>query len=85
MVVIIKVVIHMWGIEQLLEVVDKWNYMEYFLIYDMKVFWLYHYPLSLLMLQFPTVSHPQTLERRYLGIIDAALLDLLKVRRAERI
>lgn len=38
MVVIIKVVIHMWGIEQLLEVVDKWNYMEYFLIYDIKVF-----------------------------------------------
>uniref|UniRef100_I3J522 Cyclin-dependent kinase-like 5 n=1 Tax=Oreochromis niloticus TaxID=8128 RepID=I3J522_ORENI len=29
-------------------------------------------------LRFPTVSHPQTLERRYLGIIDAALLDLLK-------
>lgn len=27
--VIIKVVIHMWGIEQLLEVVDKWNYMEW--------------------------------------------------------
>lgn len=37
------------------------------------------------MLQFPTVSHPQTLERRYLGIIDAALLDLLKVRRAEQL
>ncbi|XP_030582887.1 cyclin-dependent kinase-like 5 isoform X2 [Archocentrus centrarchus] len=29
-------------------------------------------------LRFPTVSHPQTLERRYLGIIDGALLDLLK-------
>ncbi|XP_077390538.1 cyclin-dependent kinase-like 5 isoform X3 [Festucalex cinctus] len=29
-------------------------------------------------LRFPTVNHPQTLERRYLGIIGGALLDLLK-------
>ncbi|KAE8294471.1 Cyclin-dependent kinase-like 5 [Larimichthys crocea] len=29
-------------------------------------------------LRFPAVSHPQTLERRYLGIIGGALLDLLK-------
>lgn len=29
--------------------------------------------------QFPAVNHPQTLERRYLGIIGGALLDLLKV------
>ncbi|XP_061593894.1 cyclin-dependent kinase-like 5 isoform X1 [Cololabis saira] len=29
-------------------------------------------------LRFPTVSHPQTLERRYLGIIGGGLLDLLK-------
>lgn len=33
------------------------------------------------MLQFPTVSHPQTLERRYLGIINGLMLDLMKVRR----
>ena len=31
-------------------------------------------------LQFPAVNHPQTLERRYLGIISGALLDLMKVR-----
>ncbi|XP_061681613.1 cyclin-dependent kinase-like 5 isoform X1 [Syngnathoides biaculeatus] len=29
-------------------------------------------------LRFPTVNHPQTLERRYLGIIGGAVLDLLK-------
>ncbi|XP_077964875.1 cyclin-dependent kinase-like 5 isoform X2 [Gasterosteus aculeatus] len=29
-------------------------------------------------LRFPAVNHPQTLERRYLGIIGGALLDLLK-------
>uniref|UniRef100_A0A1A7Y133 Cyclin-dependent kinase-like 5 n=1 Tax=Iconisemion striatum TaxID=60296 RepID=A0A1A7Y133_9TELE len=29
-------------------------------------------------LRFPAVSHPQTLERRYLGIIGGGLLDLLK-------
>ncbi|XP_076582627.1 cyclin-dependent kinase-like 5 isoform X3 [Chaetodon auriga] len=29
-------------------------------------------------LRFPAVNHPQTLERRYLGIISGALLDLLK-------
>uniref|UniRef100_A0A8C6U0K9 Cyclin-dependent kinase-like 5 n=1 Tax=Neogobius melanostomus TaxID=47308 RepID=A0A8C6U0K9_9GOBI len=29
-------------------------------------------------LRFPSVNHPQTLERRYLGIIGGALLDLLK-------
>ncbi|XP_062871311.1 cyclin-dependent kinase-like 5 isoform X2 [Trichomycterus rosablanca] len=29
-------------------------------------------------LRFPTVSHPQTLERRYLGIINGPLLDLMK-------
>uniref|UniRef100_A0A665VZV0 Cyclin-dependent kinase-like 5 n=1 Tax=Echeneis naucrates TaxID=173247 RepID=A0A665VZV0_ECHNA len=29
-------------------------------------------------LRFPSVSHPQTLERRYLGIIGGGLLDLLK-------
>ncbi|XP_072556277.1 cyclin-dependent kinase-like 5 isoform X2 [Paramormyrops kingsleyae] len=29
-------------------------------------------------LRFPTVSHPQTLERRYQGIIGAVMLDLLK-------
>uniref|UniRef100_A0AAV2KTR3 Cyclin-dependent kinase-like 5 n=1 Tax=Knipowitschia caucasica TaxID=637954 RepID=A0AAV2KTR3_KNICA len=29
-------------------------------------------------LRFPTVNHPQTLERKYLGIIGGALLDLLK-------
>lgn len=31
-------------------------------------------------MQFPTVSHPQTLERRYLGIINGPMLDLMKVR-----
>lgn len=31
------------------------------------------------MTQFPTVSHPQTLERRYLGIINGLMLDLMKV------
>uniref|UniRef100_H3AIY1 Cyclin-dependent kinase-like 5 n=1 Tax=Latimeria chalumnae TaxID=7897 RepID=H3AIY1_LATCH len=29
-------------------------------------------------LRFPAVSHPQTLERRYLGIISGVLLDLMK-------
>ncbi|XP_062845717.1 cyclin-dependent kinase-like 5 [Trichomycterus rosablanca] len=29
-------------------------------------------------LRFPTVSHPQTLERRYLGIINGLMLDLMK-------
>uniref|UniRef100_A0AAY4CBX0 Cyclin-dependent kinase-like 5 n=1 Tax=Denticeps clupeoides TaxID=299321 RepID=A0AAY4CBX0_9TELE len=29
-------------------------------------------------LRFPSVSHPQTLERRYLGIINGLLLDLMK-------
>ncbi|XP_051956223.1 cyclin-dependent kinase-like 5 isoform X4 [Xyrauchen texanus] len=29
-------------------------------------------------LRFPSVSHPQTLERRYLGIISPVLLDLMK-------
>ncbi|XP_056132216.1 cyclin-dependent kinase-like 5 isoform X2 [Lampris incognitus] len=29
-------------------------------------------------LRFPAVNHPQTLERRYLGIISGALLDLMK-------
>ncbi|XP_051929799.1 cyclin-dependent kinase-like 5 isoform X2 [Hippocampus zosterae] len=29
-------------------------------------------------LRFPTVNHPQTLERRYLGIVGGGLLDLLK-------
>ncbi|XP_035377647.1 cyclin-dependent kinase-like 5 isoform X1 [Electrophorus electricus] len=29
-------------------------------------------------LRFPTVSHPQTLERRYLGIINGPMLDLMK-------
>ncbi|XP_076014430.1 cyclin-dependent kinase-like 5 isoform X2 [Genypterus blacodes] len=29
-------------------------------------------------LRFPAVNHPQTLERRYLGIIGGAMLDLLK-------
>lgn len=33
----------------------------------------------LLLFQFPAVNHPQTLERRYLGIIGGGLLDLLKV------
>lgn len=32
-----------------------------------------------LLFQFPAVNHPQTLERRYLGIIGGGLLDLLKV------
>lgn len=32
-----------------------------------------------LCFQFPAVNHPQTLERRYLGIIGGGLLDLLKV------
>lgn len=30
--------------------------------------------------QFPSVSHPQTLERRYLGIINGLMLDLMKVK-----
>uniref|UniRef100_A0A667YCQ1 Cyclin-dependent kinase-like 5 n=1 Tax=Myripristis murdjan TaxID=586833 RepID=A0A667YCQ1_9TELE len=29
-------------------------------------------------LRFPAVNHPQTLERRYLGIVSGALLDLMK-------
>uniref|UniRef100_A0A8B9H1K4 Cyclin dependent kinase like 5 n=1 Tax=Astyanax mexicanus TaxID=7994 RepID=A0A8B9H1K4_ASTMX len=29
-------------------------------------------------LRFPTVSHPQTLERRYLGILNGLMLDLMK-------
>ncbi|XP_062411956.1 cyclin-dependent kinase-like 5 [Sardina pilchardus] len=29
-------------------------------------------------LRFPTVNHPQTLERRYLGILNTVLLDLMK-------
>ncbi|KAL2089507.1 hypothetical protein ACEWY4_014195 [Coilia grayii] len=29
-------------------------------------------------LRFPTVNHPQTLERRYLGILNGVLLDLMK-------
>ena len=33
----------------------------------------------LLFLQFPAVNHPQTLERRYLGILNSVLLDLMKV------
>ncbi len=44
-------------------------------------------PLSLIiyvcvLLQFPSVSHPQTLDRRYLGIIHGLLLDLMKVKRS---
>jgi hypothetical protein len=31
-------------------------------------------------LQFPAVNHPQSLERRYLGILNSVLLDLMKVR-----
>lgn len=34
---------------------------------------------DVLCFQFPAVNHPQTLERRYLGIIGGGLLDLLKV------
>lgn len=30
-------------------------------------------------LQFPAVNHPQSLERRYLGILNSILLDLMKV------
>ncbi|XP_040324212.1 cyclin-dependent kinase-like 5 [Herpailurus yagouaroundi] len=30
-------------------------------------------------LRFPAVNHPQTLERRYLGILNSVLLDLMKV------
>ncbi|XP_030878025.1 cyclin-dependent kinase-like 5 [Leptonychotes weddellii] len=29
-------------------------------------------------LRFPAVNHPQTLERRYLGILNSVLLDLMK-------
>uniref|UniRef100_A0A3B1JGX1 Cyclin dependent kinase like 5 n=1 Tax=Astyanax mexicanus TaxID=7994 RepID=A0A3B1JGX1_ASTMX len=36
------------------------------------------YKLFFCVLQFPTVSHPQTLERRYLGIINGPMLDLMK-------
>lgn len=34
------------------------------------------------LLQFPSVSHPQTLDRRYLGIIHGLLLDLMKVKQS---
>lgn len=33
----------------------------------------------MLLLQFPAVNHPQSLERRYLGILNSVLLDLMKV------
>lgn len=33
--------------------------------------------------QFPAVNHPQSLERRYLGILNSVLLDLMKVRQID--
>ena len=30
--------------------------------------------------QFPSVTHPQTLERRYQGILTGLMLDLMKVK-----
>lgn len=37
------------------------------------------YIYAVLLLQFPAVNHPQSLERRYLGILSGVLLDLMKV------
>lgn len=36
---------------------------------------------AVLSFQFPAVNHPQSLERRYLGILNSVLLDLMKVRK----
>lgn len=38
-----------------------------------------HANTPVLFFQFPAVNHPQTLERRYLGILNSVLLDLMKV------
>lgn len=35
---------------------------------------------SLCFCQFPSVTHPQTLERRYQGILSGLMLDLMKVK-----
>lgn len=40
--------------------------------------------LCMCLWQFPSVSHPQTLERRYLGIINGLMLDLMKVNTREK-
>lgn len=52
---------------------------------------MYTYPSSnanihvVLFFQFPAVNHPQSLERRYLGILNSVLLDLMKVRKVTKV